>query len=71
LVKQGWTGCEKSWPSFEGRCVRHFIGDGEMGAMPFLGESSESLSKSSGGFGIYRLDHEYELFGDVGREISA
>jgi hypothetical protein len=36
-----------------------------------LGESSESLSKSSGGFGIYRLDHEYELFGDVGREISA
>ena len=34
-VKQGWTGCEKSWPSFEGRSMTHFIGNGEMGAIRF------------------------------------
>jgi len=36
-----------------------------------LADSRHSPGKGSGGFATYRLDHDYELFGELDRKISA
>jgi hypothetical protein len=36
-----------------------------------LADSPHSPGKGSGGFATYRLDHDYELFGELDRKISA
>jgi len=36
-----------------------------------LGDNPHSPGKGSGGFATYRLDHDYQLFGELGRKISA
>ena len=36
-----------------------------------LGDSTRSPGQCAGGFASYRLDHDYELFGGLGRKIPA
>ena len=36
-----------------------------------LGGGAESAEKQSGGFATYRVDHDYELFGELSRKMSA
>jgi hypothetical protein len=36
-----------------------------------LGDRTRSLGQRSGGVASYRMDHDYELFGGLGRKIPA